>query len=85
MNKKGAAVFVVLMIGIICFVLGMALAPPLKIVLEESMNQDELNCSNPSISQMKHAVCTQIDMFLPLFVGLLFGLAGMLIAGIALQ
>lgn len=86
MNKKAQVnIFIVLMLGIICFVLGMALAPVLNTVVSEAMNSDQLNCTDTSISQMKHAVCTQTDMFTPLFSGLIFGIAGLLIAGVAIR
>ena len=82
MNKRGTAIFFILMMGIIFFVLGLALAHPLQQVLSETMGASQLNCSNTDITQVRQAICTQTDMFLPLFTGLIFGLAGMLLAGI---
>jgi hypothetical protein len=84
MNKKAQVAFVALMLGIICFVLGMALANPLKVIVAESRGVDYYNCSN-STSQQAQAYCTQLDMIQPLYVGIILGLAGMLLAGIALR
>jgi len=83
-NKKGFIFLYSLMIGILCFFLGMALSPTLKDTAAEAMGSSQLDCSNISISNQDKAVCTQIDFFLPLFLGLLFGLAGFLISGVAL-
>lgn len=86
-NKKGSAAFVMLMLGIVFFVLGLALAPALKDVVTDSRSTAELNCTDPAVlaNQQSHAICTQIDIFQPLFIGLLFGLAGLLIGGIAIR
>lgn len=87
MNKKGSAAFVMLMLGIVFFVLGMALAPSLKEVTTDSRSTAELNCSDPTVlaNQQSHAICTQIDIFQPLWIGIMFGLAGLLLAGIAIR
>ena len=82
-NKKGSTIFFIFMMGIIFFVLGMALANPLKETLDEARGVDGLDCNNASISNQYKAYCTSVDIFLPLFVGLIFGLGGMLIGGIA--
>lgn len=83
MNKRGLAVFVALMLGIVFFILGLALSPALVDVATESMTQ--LDCTNAgnNISNYNKGVCTQIDFFAPLFMGTLFGLAGILIGGLA--
>jgi uncharacterized membrane protein len=87
MNKKGSTALVMLMMGILFFILGLALAPALKDVTGESRSTAELNCTDPAVlaNQQSHAVCTQIDMFQPLLIGILFGLAGLLIAGVAIS
>ena len=82
MNKKGFAILVSLMLAVVFFILGMALAPALKDTTQEAMDSYMLNCSSTSITQTTQAVCTSIDMFLPLFVGLIFGVAGALVGGI---
>jgi len=85
MNKKGMVIIYAFMLGIVCFLLGMALANPMRLTIEESMNSDELNCTNPSISQTDQANCTSLDILTPLFSGLIFGLAGMLLGAVALR
>lgn len=87
-NKKGTSIFLLLMLGMVCFVLGLALAKPTKDVVSESMLQ--LNCStdyltNTTITHQNRAYCTAMDMFNPLVVGVIFGLAGILLGGIALR
>lgn len=84
-NKRGSSIFVILMLAVVLFLLGMALATPLKEVVSESMNSDELNCSNPSISNQNKAVCTSLDLFNPVFIGFIFGLGGAVIGGIAVR
>jgi len=80
MNKRGNALFFTLMMGVTFFLLGLALTPVLSEVTNEYTNSAQLNCSNPSISDQDQAVCTSIDMQQFLFIGTLFGLAGLLLA-----
>lgn len=86
LDKKGSSYFVAFMLGVLCFVLGMALAYPTQQVVNESMLN--MNCTtnyltNSSISNQDRAICTQMDFMISLFVGLLFGLAGLLIGRFA--
>ena len=83
MNIKAQAnLLFILMIGIICFVLGLALANPLKEVVTEQMDSTFLNCTTTTDQQTK-AVCTSLDMLTPLFCGTIFGLVGILLSAIA--
>ena len=75
MNKKGFTLFLSLMIAIVLFVLGMALAPGTNEIVNDSMDSPLLNCSTTTDQQTK-AICTQTDMFKPLLTGMIFGLAG---------
>jgi hypothetical protein len=77
MNKKGIAAFYFFMIGIVFFLLGLALAPALVDTSGEA--QTELDCTNNSISNQDMSVCYQIDSIPPLYVGVIFGLAGMIL------
>ncbi len=45
----------------------------------------QVNCSDTSISNQDKAVCTSEDMFKPLWIGLVLGLAGLVIGGIAIR
>jgi len=86
MNKKGMAVFFLLMIGIVFFILGLALTPILTDAATESTSTAQLNCSNTSsLTDQDKAVCTSIDIQPFLFLGTVFGLAGMLLAGAILR
>jgi len=76
-NKKGFSLIYGLMLSTILFLLGMALAPSLKEVTGEVMDDTALNRSNQTNQQLK-AVCTSIDMQ-QLFVGIIFGIAGLII------
>ena len=86
-SKKASTAIVMLMMGILFFVIGLACAPALKDVTGESRSTAELNCTDPTVlaNQQSHAVCTQIDMFQTLWIGIMFGLAGMLVAGVAIS
>jgi len=78
MNKKAqVSIFVYFMIGILCFVLGMALAPSLTQVSHESYIS--MNCSNSTISNQDKANCYQIDTFPPFYIGIIFGLGGIIL------
>jgi len=68
--------------GIVFFVLGLALTPALTDVTKEAMDSPQLNCSNSSISDQDKAVCTSVDIQPFLFIATIFGLAGLLLAGI---
>jgi len=85
MDKKGSTIFISLMLGILFFFLGLALASPLQQVIEEQMYDHQLNCTDSSISNQNKAVCTSIDVLLPLFVGVLFGFAGFLLSSITIR
>lgn len=84
MNKRGFAFLYAMMIGILLFFFGMAIAPALNDTAIEVMGESQLNCSNPDLTTPYQVVCTQVDFFMPLFIGLVFGIAGFVISGIAL-
>lgn len=81
MNKKGMAAFYLFMVGVVFFVLGLALAPALNDVIqgEGVRGSNGLDCSNTSISNQNKAVCYQVDAIPPLFVALIFGFGGIII------
>lgn len=83
MNKKGQAVLIYsFMIGMLCFVLGIALSPSLHTTIAGNsvMNSSQLDCYNSSISNQNKSVCTQVDTFPPIYTGIIFGLAGFAIS-----
>ncbi len=80
-NKAQSNVIFLLMIGIVLFVLGLALTPGATQVTNEAMDSPQLNCSNSTISDQNKAVCTSMDVMPPLYFGTLLGLAGMVLAG----
>lgn len=79
-NKRGVVAFYLFMLGVVFFVLGMALAP----VLTDSMGevQDNLDCDNVSISNQNKILCYQVDSISPLFIGVIFGFAGIILGRI---
>lgn len=78
MNNKGMAAFVMLMLGVTFFILGLALANPLKLVIVEASTTAELNCTTPP-SYYEQTVCTAMDFIHPFYIGLIFGFAGIVI------
>ena len=76
-NKKGIALLFYLMVGVLFFILGMALAPALKDTTDQARNDTQLNCSTTTDNQTK-AVCRSIDIQ-QVFIGIIFGLAGLVI------
>jgi len=79
MNKKGQ-MFFLMMMGVVFFLIGLALTPALSEVVDEQMDSNLLNCSDASIGQQNKAVCTSLDITKFLFIGVIFGLGGMLLA-----
>ncbi len=86
-DKKGQVAFIAVMIGVILIVLGLALAPALKDVIngDDVMGENGLNCSNENITNQDKALCTSIDSTSPLYVMVIFGLALMLFGRIVIQ
>jgi len=85
MNNRGQTIFFILMLGVLFFVLALALAPSTNSVVSEAMDHAFLDCSNSSISDQNKAVCTSLDITSFLFTGVIFGLAGILIGGVAVR
>lgn len=77
MNNKGTAVFVYFMIGVLFFLVGMALAPALTTTTSEA--GDQLNCTTIENSDSNKPVCVQMDVFPTLYVGVLFGFGGVIL------
>jgi hypothetical protein len=80
MNKRGQTILVALMLGIVCFWLGLTLAYPFSQVVQDARAEGQLNCSTVTEYQDK-ANCVVVDIMLPLFVGTIFGIAGFFIGG----
>jgi len=82
MNRKGTLAFVYFMVGVLFFLLGLALTPVLNEVIhgDNVMGVNGLDCSNESISNQNKAVCYMLDSFSPLVIGLLFGFGGIILA-----
>lgn len=81
MNNKGQVFFYTFMLGITIIVLTIALAPAVKSIVDEKMN--ELTCTAPD-SDWTQALCWILDLNKPLLIGgLLFvGIAVLLAKGI---
>ena len=76
MNKKGQAALVGLMVGVMIFMIGLALAHPLKVVLEDVMSSSQMDCANSSISDGAKLTCLGVDLVLPYFIITIFAVAG---------
>jgi hypothetical protein len=75
-NKKGLTFFLVLMLSITFFVLGLALSVPLTEMVNEKFT--EQGCAAATDSFIKGG-CVLMDLMTPLFIGVVFGVAGALI------
>ena len=80
MNNKGSVPLYLFMIGIVFFLLALALAPALAETIngDEVRGTDGLNCSSALIDNDDKAVCYQLDTLTPLYVGIILGLGGLL-------
>jgi len=79
MNNKGQTVFYGFMLGIVVFVLVLALAPPIRDFTYVAMNESVgdtigLNCSSTDDSFVK-ATCIVTDLSLFYFIGILMFIA----------
>jgi len=84
MNKRGQlSIFFLLMMGVVFFLLGLALAPAINDTVNEGLDDPLLNCSTTTDDQTK-AVCTSMDID-KLYIGIIFGLAGVLLVGVAVR
>ena len=72
-NKKGQSQpFFLFMIGVIIFIIALALATPLIRNSEKVMG--EMDCSNSSISTTEKISCTVTDTVAPFILAILIGL-----------
>jgi len=76
-DTRGLSLIFGLMVGVVVFLLALALAPSLKSVTDEQRESPLLNCSTTSDSQIK-AICTSIDLQ-NLFIAILVGIGGVII------
>ena len=81
-NKRGfVALPYYLALVVILFIVGLALTPALSDSIDEFTSGDELNCSSLTLSDQDKANCDGIDIQIFIFLGLIFGVVGLIIAG----
>ena len=78
-DKKGQVMFYGLMLGITILVLALALAGPIRTSVDEARNNDNMDCSNESISSFDKAACITADLSIFHFVGGLIFIAGAIV------
>lgn len=66
MNKRGIVFLYGLMLGIVIIILGIALAPATKEIIDLALA--DLSCSAPA-SDWDDATCIGLDLFKPIVVG----------------
>lgn len=79
-QRKGQAVFLSLMLGIVILVLALAFAPALRQFTSEARAPTTttsvgLDCSNSSISDFDKSTCVLVDLNLPYFILGVIGIA----------
>lgn len=84
LNQKGQAIFYTLMLGVVVFVLALALIPVVKMTVDDSMNTTDnthvgLDCSNSSIPDWQKSQCVLTDTATPYFFFGLIGIALLII------
>ena len=78
MNNSGqGSILVVLMLGVVLIIIALELAHPLNQVTTDA--RIDLNCSNSTLAYQDKANCVVVDSFNYLQLGLLLGLAGLII------
>lgn len=76
MNKKGQLALVSFGIGIIILLLGLAFVNPIKDVITPTLSASQLDCANSTISDGQKLTCLGVDLLLPYFIIVVFGIAG---------
>lgn len=82
MNNKGSVVIYSFMVGLVIFVLALALAPPVSEFISSARNETTsfgtqgLNCTSDTISNYDKAACVVTDLNLFYFIGGLLFIAG---------
>jgi len=79
MNKKGFAIIISFMLGIVLFWLALVFAPAYKPVIVDAMSQ--ANCSATDLTYQQQGFCTTLDAMLPFFIATIMGIAGIIIGG----
>lgn len=68
MDKKGLVFMYTFMLGTLIIVLGLALATPIKQVVDRAMGTAEMDCSSPATDYIQ-ATCWFLDIEKPLISG----------------
>lgn len=90
MNVRGQVRFVAFMFALTIFIMAIAFAPAIQQTADQARNatlgntnstERQLDCDNSSIDDFKKASCVLVDVTPSYFVGMLFGIAGLIIIG----
>ena len=73
MNNSGQVAIYSIMIGILVFLIVLAVSPLLKEITEEARDSSHLDCDNASISTGTKATCIVTDLYLFGFVAAILG------------
>lgn len=85
MNERGFVALFTVMVAVAIIILALALAPVVKTFVDNSRNgttwdgTSGLDCSNTTISEFDKASCTAVDIYNPVFFGVLIAIAGAVI------
>ena len=69
MNKKGQAIMVGIMVAVIIFIAALQFITPLKELVVEARNPDNLDCGNSSISTGQKSTCIIVDWYMFYIIG----------------
>ncbi len=79
MNKKGQVILVRLMIYVTAVIFAIMTIPFLKENLEDVTSVSNLNCGAAGLTTGIAMTCLLVDLILPIFIGVVIGVAGVLI------
>ncbi|MGA2130646.1 MAG: hypothetical protein ABSG05_03495 [Candidatus Pacearchaeota archaeon] len=80
MNNKGASIFVVFMFAMLLFAFGLAIASGLNSAVQSVRTTWGCTTNFTTMDYGNQVGCTVSDLYSPLFVAIIFGIAGSLIA-----
>lgn len=76
-NRNGQVMMFRLMVLVAVILVALILINPLKSVITDVKDTDQLDCDNSSISFEEQAACLEVGLLLPYFIGaiIIFGFA----------
>ena len=83
--KRGLTPLITIPLAVVVLILALALSPTVKFFVDDARNSTSsigdaaLDCDNAAISNFDDAACIATDLYIPAFLGVLIGIAGVIV------